>query len=148
MLSYRNLNVHDIPICICIMKENYPDDYHHWYKILNDDIQDVLNKKYRSNFLLVLKENNIVGFGCQLEIKSDIYKLSWINIAPAYKKQGIGTELVKQLEEDVLKNISKIKFKKISFVLETDKPSFYNKIGYTTFQKENIKDYMVKTIYS
>lgn len=147
-LSFRDASDNDIDIFISIMQENYPDPKdRHWDKILYNDFKDVLSKKYVSKFIIVLLDNIILGFGCYMILRADMYKLSWINIMPAYKKQGIGTELVKKLEADILKVIPRgIKLKNVNIVLETDKPVFYNKIGYTAFKVQETNCFMSKVL--
>lgn len=146
-LSFREATEHDLESCISILQENYPDPKdRHWDEVFLIDFKDVLNKKYVSKFIIVQQNNLIVGFGCYIILRADMYKLSWINIIPSYKNKGIGTLLVKELEQDVIKNISSsAKLHNINIVLETDKPSFYNKLGYTTFNEQNSKDFMVKS---
>lgn len=147
-ISFREASNNDVEACIRIMQENYPElTERHWAQVLKDDFKDVLNKKYISKFLLAIHDNTIVGFGCYMILRTDMYKLSWINIMPSYKKQGIGTELVKKLEADVRQSVSRsIKLKNINIVLETDKPIFYNKLGYTTFNEREGNDLMRKAL--
>lgn len=141
-LTFRELAHEDIPSCIEILKLNYPSE-HFWVDTLIKDIQDVFNKLYPSEFIVVLLEEKIVGFGCQLENGfKNVYCITWINISPSYQGKGIGKLLVTELERRIRAHGSDMGY----IALETDKPIFYEKLGYKTIRKKEEKDIMAKTL--
>lgn len=144
-LIFRNLTDSDIPFCLDILKENYPhEQYDYWKDFLLRDISDMLNKTYPSDFLVVIKDEIIIGFGAYLQLynQNNVYKLTWINIPPREQGKGIGRQLVIELEQRI-KTYNKGKF---TIILETDKPIFYQKLGYGVYYKKKDSQMMCKSI--
>lgn len=90
-----------------------------------------------------MRENTIVGFGAYtpLEDQPNIFRLIWINVPAKEQGRGIGKALVVELEKKIKENHGTCRI-----VLETDKPIFYQKIGYTSYHKQGTNDLMVKHI--
>lgn len=143
-LTFRNLTDLDIPFCLDILKENYPQDYNYWKDFLFKDITDTLNKLYPSEFLVVIRDEVILGFGAYLQIfnQNNVYKLTWINIPPQEQGKGIGKQFVGELE----RRIKEYNKDKSTIILETDKPIFYEKLGYSTYYKKDDGVMMVKSM--
>lgn len=146
-ISFKELKATDIETCLSIMKENYPsEEDKHWHNLLPNDLTDILNQKYPSQCLVVLLGEVPVGFGCYIQhkektnLQENIYALTWINILPKEQGKGIGKQLVIELEEC----ISIIELRNYHIILETDKPTFYQKLGYKTFKKNKGNDVMDK----
>lgn len=138
MITFRKLVEADFNACLSIFQENYPDVYSP--NDLRIDISDVLNKAYASDFLVALRDDIIIGFGCQHIKKPNLFRISWVNITPKEQGKGIGRDLVLELEKIV--RIQNKQFFQI--ILETDKPIFYNKLGYTTHSQDGNKCHMIK----
>ena len=144
-LTFRNLTDSDISFCLDILKENYPQEkYDYWKDFLLKDISDTSNKVYPSEFLVVIRDEVIIGFGAYLQLhnQNTTYKLTWINIPPKEQGKGIGRQLVTELE----KRIKEYNKGKCTIILETDKPIFYNKLGYATYYKKEDGEMMVKSM--
>lgn len=143
-LTFQNLTDSDIPFCLDILKENYPEKYDYWKDYLLKDISDTSNKVYPSEFLVVIRDEVIIGFGAYLQIfnQNTVYKLTWINIPPKEQGKGIGRQLVTELE----KRIKEYNEGKCTIILETDKPIFYNKLGYTTYYKKEDAEMMCRSL--
>lgn len=147
-ITFRKLTESDIDICLGIMKENYPDEKDKlWQDMLPKDLSDVLNKVYPSDCLLAIRDDIIIGFGCYIQLKrqpnginKNVYKLTWINISPKEQGKGIGRQLVIELE----KSIKECTVGEFNITIETDKPLFYEKLGYNTFFKIVDKYIMAK----
>lgn len=141
-ITFRKLTDSDIDACLSILKENYPEEKDkHWADVLLKDINNVLNKAYPSDFFIVMQDGIIVGFGCWMEDgHPNVYSLTWINILPNEQGKGIGKALVCELE----KIIAKEKKQSFHITLKTNKPMFYNKLGYKTVAKEGEDDVMAR----
>lgn len=142
--TFRKLTESDIPACLLVMKENYPQDNERfWDAVLEKDLRDVLTKEYPALFLVAILNESIIGFGCYVHFENiNLYKLSWVNISPREQGKGVGKSLVLELEKYIMescKNKSRIS-------LETDKPIFYEKLGYSYSDKNGGNDIMVKPI--
>lgn len=139
-ILFRKLTEDDIPSCLLILHENYPDE--RWERIFEKDISDVMNKMYPSEFLVVIHNEIIIGLGCYLQQTSCAYCLTWVNIIPSHKGKGIGRKLVRELERRIKQDNSQWYY----ITLETDKPIFYQKIGYRAVYKNGDKDVMAKSL--
>ena len=143
-ITFREPTIDDIAPCVNIIKEIYQEKK--WEEILPKDISDVLNKVYPSKFLVVSINDTIVGFGCYIKLPPEFpspnitYKLTWINIIPKEQGKGIGKKIVYELQKHIKSECKENFF----VILETDKPSFYKKIGYETYSKNGDNDFMQK----
>lgn len=135
-LTFRPLTPSDLDSCLAILKENYPTDFEYWKPFLLRDV----SVEY---FLVVLRGNVLVGFGAYipLENQPSIYRLVWINVPPKEQGGGIGKALVLELE-----NIIKLNHGACRVILETDKPRFYEKIGYASYHNNEKSALMVKDL--
>lgn len=143
--TFRELTAFDILSCMEIMKENYPQDNERfWDAVLEKDIKDVLTKQYPAMFLVAILNEAIVGFGCYVHFENlNLYRLSWINIPPKEQGKGIGSLMVKELEKYIMKSIKK----ESRISLETDKPIFYEKLGYDYSYMNSENSMMVKKLF-
>lgn len=146
-ISFRELKPTDIEICLSIIKQNYPlEEDRHWQDLLPKDLTDMLNQKYPSLCLLVLSGETAIGFGCYTKYKEktnlqeNVYGLTWINIIPKEQGKGIGRQLVAELEDC----IRVLELRNYHVILETDKPLFYQKLGYKTFRTNKANSVMDK----
>lgn len=140
-ITFRKLTDSDINTCLSIVHENYPQDDKLWDNVLRNDVSDAMNKKYPSEFILIMRDEIIIGFGCYMSIiPLNLYRLSWINILPSEQGNGFGKMLVGELERCVNQENKK----DFTITLETDKPLFYKKLGYVTTAKYDISTIMKK----
>lgn len=126
------------------MKENYPEEKDkHWEVVLRKDIENVLNKAYPSEYLVVMRDEIIIGFGCWMQNGyQSVFSLTWINISPKEQGKGIGKALVRELEKEIIKN-NKIP---LHITLQTIKPIFYYKLGYRTVAHKDGDAVMLRKI--
>lgn len=143
-IIFRHLKESDIDTCINIMLENSTDEKKEfWSGILPRYLNDILNKVCPSACLVAINKDVIVGFGCYAQSSNmkNSFKLTWINITPIHQRKGIGNKLVMELEK-IIRRENKNFFQ---ITLETDKPIFYNRLGYTTHSKDGTNCHMVKS---
>ena len=135
-LSFRRLDPSDLFPCLSILKENYPETYEYWKQFFIRDVSSVY-------FLVAMREDTLVGFGAYLPLENqpNIFRLIWINVPPKEQGRGIGKALVTELERKI-----KLNYGTCMVVLETDKPVFYNKLGYSSYQKNWESDLMIKSL--
>lgn len=150
-LSFRELASNDIDACLAIVKKIYTKESEkESWNVLPKDLSGVLNKAYPSKCLVAAIKNKIIGFGCYIKIDEKLsapnifYKLTWINIHPKYQGKGVGKSLVSELERHIGIHCKE----NLSVILETDKPGFYGKLGYETYNKNGENDLMQKIVYN
>lgn len=109
--------------------KNYPQE--------NDFINDIQSE----DLFVIEREGKIAGFVCINKVEPVEYnKLNWslndkavvvhrMLVCPAYRKNGIGTELMKYTEEVALKNNLKY-IKTDTYSLNTKMNSLFIKCGY------------------
>ncbi len=124
------LSVHQFT-AVCPPMENYPE---HVYKII---------LRYFGNYCFIAEEKSqIIGFAMGIVPQSfpDTYFLWQIGITPSYQGQGIGGELVREVENE----LKKLGFKRIELTIDpVNLPSqkLFEKMGY-----QNISERVGKTI--
>lgn len=145
-VTFRELIKDDIDFCQEIIREIYvKSSEREWPDILRRELSEVLGKAYPSKCIVALMGNAIIGLGCYVKVQDPstsniIYKLTWINISPKHQRTGVGIKLIGQLEEHIRRECKEDFY----VTLETDKPDFYNKLGYTAYNKNGSNDVMEK----
>ena len=147
-LTFRELEIGDIDSCSHVVQQIYASENEKGHSaILRLDLMEVINKVYPSKCLVSLVDDAVVGLGCYIKVEENsnnpnvIYKLTWVNILPAYQGKGVGKRLVDELEWNIRKECKE----DFSVVLDTDKPKFYEKLGYITYDKNEKGDVMYKS---
>ncbi len=113
----------------CPPMENYPE---HVYKII---------LRYFGDYCFIAEENEqIIGFVMGIRSFQGTYFLWDIGVTPAYRGQGIGRRLVREVE----KELGRMGFKRVELTIDPDNlPSqkLFEKMGY-----ENISERVGNTI--
>lgn len=141
---FRNITNSDIDGCLDILKEKYSGEQYDFFRgVLLKDISSFLDKSSPVTFLVVEKNESIIGFGTFTPTnQNNVYQLIWINISKPEQGKGLGKQLIVELENKIKESNND----KFTIVLETDKPVFYEKLGYKTFNKKEGNDLMMKNI--
>lgn len=148
-LLFRELVHDDMDSCVGIIKEIYPNQIEENVSGLVKDFSDILNKSYPSKCMVAIANNSIVAFGCYVRMDDKkyapniFYKLTWINVCPRYQGRGIGSKLVFELERLINEECKD----NLSVLLETDKPGFYRKMGYESYDRNGGNDVMQKMFH-
>lgn len=126
-MKIKKASLKDIQESLSIAKE-----LKDWF---NSDAIKNMELDFRFNHLIVAKENNIVlGFLCYSSKEGSLH-INWIGVKKDKQGLGIGTELLKYIEQEGKKN----GFKCIEVETLTDEEdyipykktrSFYNKMGF------------------
>lgn len=79
----------------------------------------------RPYYLIAEEEGIVIGFGGfrEAEMDPDTAEMFWVTVDKQHRGHGVGTELVKKLIEEIKK-------KYILVLLSTDKPEFYERLGF------------------
>lgn len=97
--------------------------------------QDLIAGEANRNYLVALEHDRVVGFTSWYAKTPDIAWISMLHVDAPFYKQGVGSQLLAQIEQEVYRqNISHI-------ALETQKKAtwairFYEKYGYHTLTKD------------
>lgn len=86
------------------------------------------------NVLVALEEKQIVGFLAYSSIEGDVF-ISWLGVARSFQGSGIGTKLVKYLENKLFSlKINKLKVETLSETIVYEPyvktRAFYEKLGF------------------
>lgn len=147
-ITFRKIKSSDEPSCTFIMKRNYfGKESKKWEPLLIQHFLYMLDDLVPIVGLVAIYNNNIIGFGSyetftkECTSSLNVYAISWMNIPPNHQRKGIGRLLVFELENH-LNKASQISF---NVKLQTDKPIFYEKLGYKTFKIDDGDSLMHKS---
>ncbi len=78
---------------------HYPFDHEQWQEQLNP------NKGHKS-FLIIENKNNVIGHAALIAAQEPgVYKVGFLYLQPEYRSRGLGTEMIRLLEEYAIKNL-------------------------------------------
>lgn len=156
VLEFKDLRYSDVSPCLEIMRENYSiikkgkeiaNGF--WSDLFVKDFTSTIeqdNRFYRTKGRAGWLDNGLVCFGFYQEsfIATSIYELSWINVLKKLQGNHIGKYLILDLEKQIAldETNSETDF---SILFQTDKPIFYEKLGYKTIYKIGEDDLMIKS---
>jgi N-acetylglutamate synthase-like GNAT family acetyltransferase len=127
----------DIKTAASIVGQNYSSSYQ---RLARKEMKAMFIKGVYVPVYMVAEEGGKV-IACAGYIQSwmdyNIYHIFWVNVAPAYQRQGIGQLLVKRV-------LDYIKKKDAALVLLTTKtPKFYNRLGFKKLFKFRWTDHLM-----
>ncbi len=104
MVNYRNHDVGDIKNLVKFHIELYTDKYSFNKEFEDygiDQLEKVMKKFDKEKDLVLIAEENdtIIGSIIVTHEKKNIAKLTWLNVKPEYKDQGIRRNLIKKALE-------------------------------------------------
>lgn len=93
MISYRDMNIFDLPEVIAIEKAAYAKDS---WSI--NQFKEELSAAANSRKYLVAIDTQIIGYG-GAAIAGDVVDIHTLTVRDEYRRQGVGRELLTQLEQ-------------------------------------------------
>ena len=94
MITYREMIALDIPVLVGMEKEIYPESPWSAAQFREESAGIPRSRKY----VVAIDENEIVGYG-GIALAGDVADIHTLTVTPKFRRQGIATELLQQLEE-------------------------------------------------
>ena len=94
MITYREMIALDIPVLVGMEKEIYPESPWSAAQFREELAGIPRSRKY----VVAIDENEIVGYG-GIALAGDVADIHTLTVTPKFRRQGIATELLQQLEE-------------------------------------------------
>ena len=94
MITYREMIALDIPVLVGMEKESYPESPWSAAQFREELAGIPRSRKY----VVAIDENEIVGYG-GIALAGDVADIHTLTVTPKFRRQGIATELLQQLEE-------------------------------------------------
>jgi ribosomal-protein-alanine N-acetyltransferase len=94
MITYREMIALDIPVLVGMEKEIYPESPWSAAQFREELAGIPRSRKY----VVAIDENEIVGYG-GIALAGDVADIHTLTVTPEFRRQGIATELLRQLEE-------------------------------------------------
>ena len=94
MITYREMIALDIPVLVGMEKEIYPESPWSAAQFREELAGIPRSRKY----VVAIDENEIVGYG-GIALAGDVADIHTLTVTPKFRRQGIATELLRQLEE-------------------------------------------------
>jgi len=119
--------------------ENYANEFFKEFKTC-----DNINK----TILIALIDNSIVGSATivKSEIDFDLWGITWVIVDKAHRGKGIGKKLINDCEH-LIRQLAFCRSQKSIYVeLTTNKPTFYEKLGYKQITEIGKGQMMIKEI--
>ncbi|NBV11901.1 MAG: ribosomal-protein-alanine N-acetyltransferase [Actinobacteria bacterium] len=93
MISYREMIALDIPVLAGLEKEIYPESP--WSAAqFREELSGVPKTR---KYLVALDKQEIVGYG-GVAIAGDVADIHTLTVVPSYRRKGIATQILKELE--------------------------------------------------
>lgn len=127
LMRFRKARKEDISKMLNILKINRPE---YPKQLALQELREMFsNSLIRPTYIVAEEKNNLLGFGGYIPswIDSMVFNMFWVNTNQLYKKQGIGTKLVKNL----ISRIGKTRNVNAKILLiSTRIPNFYKSLGF------------------
>jgi N-acetylglutamate synthase-like GNAT family acetyltransferase len=99
MMKLRPIEKSDISSCVEIYKmTNILDNQEYWFSLLRDELEAAFepSKFVQPKYFVVEDNDKVIGFGgyCNCGYDVQAFGLTWCNVNPDYKNQGVGKMLV------------------------------------------------------
>ena len=94
MIAYREMIALDIPVLVGMEKEIYPESPWSAAQFREELAGIPRSRKY----VVAIYENEIVGYG-GIALAGEVADIHTLTVTPKFRRQGIATELLQQLEE-------------------------------------------------
>jgi ribosomal-protein-alanine N-acetyltransferase len=94
MINYREMIALDIPVLVGMEKEMYPESPWSAAQFREELAGVPKDRKY----LVALEGNEIIGYG-GIALAGDVADIHTLTVLPAFRRRGIATEILHQLEE-------------------------------------------------
>ena len=94
MITYREMIALDIPVLVGMEKEIYPESPWSAAQFREELAGIPRSRKY----VVAIDESEIVGYG-GIALAGDVADIHTLTVTPEFRRQGIATELLRQLEE-------------------------------------------------
>ncbi len=140
MISYREMIALDIPVLAGLEKEIYPESP--WSAAqFREELSGVPKTR---KYLVALDKQEIVGYG-GVAIAGDVADIHTLTVVPSYRRKGIATQILKELEGWALSKGFK------DFMLEMregnlEAQPLYEKYGYQVISRRD--NYYVPGIHA
>ncbi|KOP69667.1 hypothetical protein AMS59_22340 [Lysinibacillus sp. FJAT-14745] len=145
----KRTNVIEAPILLAIQKEAFEDDLRkyedHDTSPVNEPIERLLRKIELFIHYTVWHNNEIIGGIDVRDLKDNKYRLNRIFISKNYQNKGLGSEIMKLVEEEFPSAVE--------WVLDTPHLNirnhhFYEKIGYKKSGQHQINEKLILIDYT
>lgn len=141
-LSYRPIKISDLEK-ICQLPQNKEELFFMFpkanYPLSVEQLQAVLES--RSDSSVILLDNEVAGFANFYEIKENEYcSIGNVIVSSGSRNQGIGTFLIKTMEQIAVEKYSVIELRLSCFNTNTNGILLYSKLGYVPYKIEERVD--------
>ena len=131
MITYREMIALDIPVLVGLEKSIFPESP--WSAAqFREELSGVPRTR---KYIVAVDASEIVGYG-GIALAGDVADIHTLTVIPSHRKQGIATEMLRQLEEwGVAKEV-------VAFMLEmregnTEAQPLYEKHGYSVVSRRD-----------